>query len=239
MPSQDEGDLSGQAVYEIWRAAVPDWVCNVPGGRWEDLPDSVRGGFDAVAAQQQPSDAAISAWIENNPREFATWVETQRRIGGVTPRCPACDRSGTTPAVHYRSLNGAPDTAACGLRRVPEGRLTADLDLVTCGNCTASVTWRADWSARQNKRSYHEEYGPGGSSDRAGWTRPNTATTAAQARASLEEAFHRELHIAAGLGLKGAGEDFIARAIRDSVRTLMGWADRVAALAAEERGAAG
>jgi hypothetical protein len=141
------------------------------------------------------------------------------------------------PAVHYRSLNGGSDVAACGLRRVPEERLTADLDLVTCGNCTGSVTWRADWSARENKRSYHEEYGPGGNADRAGRTRPNTATTAAQARASLEEALRHELQAAAGLGRKGAGDDIIAIAVRDRARTLMGWADYLAVLVAEEHGA--
>lgn len=40
----------GKAVYELWRAAVPDVVCNVPGGPWEDLPVTVQAGFDAVAA---------------------------------------------------------------------------------------------------------------------------------------------------------------------------------------------
>lgn len=143
------------------------------------------------------------------------------------------------PAVHYRSLNGGSDTAACGLRRVPDDRLTSDLDMVTCGNCQASVTWRSDWSARENKRRYHEEYGPGGFADRAGWTRPNTATTAEQARAALEGAFREELRAVAALGRKGAGDDIIAIAVRDSVRKLTGWADRVAALAVEEATAPG
>jgi hypothetical protein len=45
-------ETSGQAVYEVWRAAIPDFVCNVPAGKWEDLPETVRAGFDAVAAQE-------------------------------------------------------------------------------------------------------------------------------------------------------------------------------------------
>lgn len=42
----------GQAEYEAFRGAIPDWVCNVPGGKWEDLPETVRNGFAAIAAQE-------------------------------------------------------------------------------------------------------------------------------------------------------------------------------------------
>lgn len=42
----------GHAVYETWRAAVPEFVCNVPGGPWDELSPAVRAGFDAIAAQQ-------------------------------------------------------------------------------------------------------------------------------------------------------------------------------------------
>jgi hypothetical protein len=41
----------GRAAYETWRAAVPEIVCNVPAGKWEDLPETVQAGFNAVAAR--------------------------------------------------------------------------------------------------------------------------------------------------------------------------------------------
>jgi hypothetical protein len=42
----------GQAAYEVWRAAVPEIVCNVPAGKWEDLPETIRAGFDAIVARE-------------------------------------------------------------------------------------------------------------------------------------------------------------------------------------------
>jgi len=48
----------GQAEYEIWRAAIPDWVCNVPGGDWADLPDAVKAGFAALAARDPHAEDA-------------------------------------------------------------------------------------------------------------------------------------------------------------------------------------
>jgi hypothetical protein len=55
----------GQAVYEVWRAAVPEIVCNVPAGKWEDLPGTVRGGFDAIAAQQpQPAPGDVREQLD-------------------------------------------------------------------------------------------------------------------------------------------------------------------------------
>lgn len=44
--------MTGQEAYEAWRAAVPEFVCNVPGGPWDELSKAVRAGFDAIAAQQ-------------------------------------------------------------------------------------------------------------------------------------------------------------------------------------------
>lgn len=46
---------SGRAAYEVWRAAVPDYVCNVPAGPWEDLPETIQAGFNAIAAQERPA----------------------------------------------------------------------------------------------------------------------------------------------------------------------------------------
>jgi hypothetical protein len=43
---------TGRAVYEVWRAAIPNWVCNVPGGEWEDLAEPVQAGFAAIAARE-------------------------------------------------------------------------------------------------------------------------------------------------------------------------------------------
>jgi len=51
---------SGRAAYETWRAAVPEIVCNVPAGRWEDLPETVRAGFDAIAVEEP--HAAAGTW---------------------------------------------------------------------------------------------------------------------------------------------------------------------------------
>jgi len=51
---------SGRAVYEAWRGAIPDYLCNVPGGDWEDLPPAVRAAFDAIAAQEPGGDLAVT-----------------------------------------------------------------------------------------------------------------------------------------------------------------------------------
>lgn len=53
--------MTGQEVYEVWRAAVPDFVCNVPGGPWDELSKAVQAGFDAIAAQPEPELSAAMA----------------------------------------------------------------------------------------------------------------------------------------------------------------------------------
>jgi hypothetical protein len=50
----------GQAAYEAFRSAVPDWVCNVPAGPWDELSPAIQAGFDAIAAQE-PSAAEVEA----------------------------------------------------------------------------------------------------------------------------------------------------------------------------------
>jgi hypothetical protein len=45
-------ETAGQAAYEAFRSAVPDWVCNVPAGPWDELSPAIRAGFDAIAAQE-------------------------------------------------------------------------------------------------------------------------------------------------------------------------------------------
>jgi hypothetical protein len=56
----------GQAAYEAFRSAVPDWVCNVPAGPWDELSPAVQAGFDAIAAQEpQPAPgAALDVAVE-------------------------------------------------------------------------------------------------------------------------------------------------------------------------------
>ena len=56
--------MNGKTAYETWRAAVPEIVCNAPAGKWEDLPEPIRAGFDAIAAQESqpaPDFAALDA----------------------------------------------------------------------------------------------------------------------------------------------------------------------------------
>lgn len=93
----------------------------------------------SVAAQErpapgsQPSDAAISAWIENYPREFATWVDTQRRLGGPAPGCPNCDGSATM-RVPYADSAGVAELACphpaheAAAAPAQPGSLRADLE---------------------------------------------------------------------------------------------------------------
>jgi hypothetical protein len=54
------GATPGQAAYEAFRSAVPDWVCNVPAGPWDELSPAVQAGFDAIAAQE-PHAAEVEA----------------------------------------------------------------------------------------------------------------------------------------------------------------------------------
>lgn len=141
-------------------------------------------------------------------------------------------------AIHYSPASGA-GSAACGLRGVPAERLTADLDAADCGNCLASRGYRGDVSQRIYKRDYERFYGPGGFLDRAGQTTPASATTVAQARAALEQRIAGEVGKAARRGREGAGDDVIATAVRESVRTVMAGADALLRLAlAEDRVAA-
>lgn len=66
----------GKAAYEVWRAAVPDVVCNVPGGAWEDLPVTVQAGFNAIAAQDAPEPSRtewVVFWGGESPDDCAGW----------------------------------------------------------------------------------------------------------------------------------------------------------------------
>lgn len=135
-------------------------------------------------------------------------------------------------AIHYSPAAGA----ACGLRDVPPGRLTADLDAADCGNCLTSRAWRDGVSQRDYKRDYERFHGPGGFLDRAGQTVPASATTAAQARAALEQVITGELGKVARYGREGAGGDIIAAAVRSSAERVMAQADALLRLAlAEDR----
>jgi|GEM_PF-1709655 len=75
---------SGQAVYEIWRAAIPDWVCNVPGGPWEGLPETVRAGFNAIAAQIEAAGQVVRDILESLCRRDGLPLES-----AVVPGEPA------------------------------------------------------------------------------------------------------------------------------------------------------
>lgn len=50
----------GQAAYETWRAAVPDFVCNVPVGPWDELSPHVRAGFNAITARTCAADSELA-----------------------------------------------------------------------------------------------------------------------------------------------------------------------------------
>jgi len=75
----------GQAEYETWRAAIPDWVCNVPGGEWEDLPDTVKSGFAALAAREPQSAPGPCPGCESLRRQHAeTCGEVGMLAGALT-----------------------------------------------------------------------------------------------------------------------------------------------------------
>ncbi len=139
--------------------------------------------------------------------------------------------------IHY-SRASSTGMVACGLRDDRVERSTADLDAVDCGNCLTSRAWRNDISQRNYKGSYERFYGPGGFLDRAGQTTPQSATTAAQSRAALEQLIAGEVGKAARLGREGAGDDVIAAVVRESVRRVMAGTDVLLRLAlAEDRAA--
>lgn len=141
--------------------------------------------------------------------------------------------------IHYapKGENGDGLTAACNLSGVPAERLTADLDAADCGNCLSSLPWRNDISQRDYREQYEKFHGPGGFLDRAGQSTPASATTAPQALAALERVLCEELERAAMLGRHGAGTDVIARAARESARTVMAGAEQVIRIALEEAAA--
>jgi hypothetical protein len=54
----------GQAAYETWRAAVPEFVCNVPAGPWDELSPAIRAGFDAIAAQESHASPEVAEVVD-------------------------------------------------------------------------------------------------------------------------------------------------------------------------------
>ena len=77
----------GQALYEVWRAAVPDYVCNVPAGPWGDLPETIQAGFSAVAAQEPKAAPAVT--VEALTRALAECQILVIVDGMVERRTPA------------------------------------------------------------------------------------------------------------------------------------------------------
>lgn len=59
-------ETAGRAAYEAFRSAVPDWVCNVPAGPWDELSPAIRAGFDAIAAQE-PNAAEVGMRVRTAP----------------------------------------------------------------------------------------------------------------------------------------------------------------------------
>lgn len=80
---------SGRAAYEVWRAAVPDYVCNVPAGPWEELPETIQAGFNAVAVQEPqpaPGAPALREAVIAEVREAASCGSDDG------DECPKCTR---------------------------------------------------------------------------------------------------------------------------------------------------
>lgn len=89
------------AFYGIDAGTVAeDWPKITPRTRenWRAAVDAAIS-ISALAAQEQPApgSAEVAAWIQDNPREFAAWVDAQRRIGGPAP-------GATEPGVHLVQL---------------------------------------------------------------------------------------------------------------------------------------
>jgi hypothetical protein len=116
----------GRAAYEVLRAEFLRFLASQgydDQGRFDH--DEMELAFEtgwqiAQAATAQPSDVAIGTWIENYPREFATWLATQRDVGGVTPEgvaaqephaAPECDDTGDDCPAHGEP-HAAPELAA-------------------------------------------------------------------------------------------------------------------------------
>jgi hypothetical protein len=106
---------TGQAAYEAWRAAVPDYVCNVPAGPWEDLPKTIRAGFDAIAAQQpEPgpgTGADVKVLAEVYWGSFTADREWTAPYGALSPDYRAEVERGIGAVVS--ALHPAPEQLEC------------------------------------------------------------------------------------------------------------------------------
>jgi hypothetical protein len=105
----------GKAVYEAWRAAVPDLVCNVPGGPWEDLPETVQAGFNALAAREPDvGGVLLSDYLRQRGRPgVAAMVEEAERAArepdaadGNAPELRITDCSAHDDALHIQINTG-------------------------------------------------------------------------------------------------------------------------------------
>ena len=45
--------MTGEEAWEAYRAAIPEWVCNVPAGPYAELSPALRQGFEAIASREQ------------------------------------------------------------------------------------------------------------------------------------------------------------------------------------------
>lgn len=76
----------GQAEYETWRDAVPDYVCNVPAGPWDELPPTIQAGFAALAAREPRAASASQV------RRHAVQARAADDADGTVPDSPVCPR---------------------------------------------------------------------------------------------------------------------------------------------------
>jgi hypothetical protein len=114
--------MSGQEAYETWRAAVPEYVCNVPAGKWDDLPPTIRAGFDAIAAQEP---GGLRATLAEVTREYALLVRylgpgaTQAALSGCEPRDVVLDEPRSAPELDLASNEMRPGELDAVLASVP------------------------------------------------------------------------------------------------------------------------
>jgi hypothetical protein len=108
------GATPGQAAYEAFRSAVPDRVCNVPAGPWDELSPAIRAGFDAIAAQGPHAAEALD----------------ERPVIGIAVRALRMIAWGSTPDLKPVDPSVIADKALAELRQlVTDAEVVAEQEL--------------------------------------------------------------------------------------------------------------
>lgn len=110
------GQPPGRTQYEVFRAAVPDYVCNVPAGPWEELPPTIQAGFAALAAQEQQPAPRLAVVQEALAVAFGTLqmvaLGTDDAVGAQARKAVALVKEILSGDVAVPAAKPAPELAA-------------------------------------------------------------------------------------------------------------------------------